>query len=165
MLFAFAAILDYMVVNMAQSDWEADDHGPPDEVKVFNDEGEDENPDRVHHERWMLGWMLEIKNNLLCELAFQLYPSEVCDLLEIPIRGSSLNNLAIDCVARNMPSNDPRLAPGNYPKKLRNEIEACRTRIETEVMVRIANMENGKREKVKQLLFGKYEVATERRGQ
>ena len=42
---------------------------------------------------------------------------------------SSLRGLAIDCAARSMPPDDPRLAPGRYPKKLRDEIMAFRSGI------------------------------------
>lgn len=51
------------------------------------------------------------------------------DIIEIPIK-PSLKDLAIDCAARNISANDPRLQPGKYPKKLRDEIEVYRSRTE-----------------------------------
>ena len=47
------------------------------------------------------------------------------DILEIPIK-QSLKYLALDCAARSISANDPRLKPGQYPKRLRDEIEAHR---------------------------------------
>ena len=51
------------------------------------------------------------------------------DILEIPIK-LSLKDLAIESAARNISSNDPRLEPGQYPKRLRDEIEAQRPRVQ-----------------------------------
>ena len=50
------------------------------------------------------------------------------DILEIPIK-MSLRDLAIDCAANSILPNDPRLGPGKYPKRLREEIEAYRPRV------------------------------------
>ena len=50
------------------------------------------------------------------------------DILEIS-HMVSLKDLAIHCAARNISLNDPRLAPGKYPKKLRAEIKAHKSQI------------------------------------
>ena len=51
------------------------------------------------------------------------------DILEIPIRISiSLRDLAIGCAVQSIPSDDSRLEPGRYPKRLRDEIEEYRSR-------------------------------------
>ena len=131
--FAFAVTLDYGV-NMAQSGWEADSLGAQDELKVFKCEESELEESGLE--------MLEIKKNLIEESEEKAKIGN-----SYPLNASSLRDFAINCAARSMPSNDPRLAPGKYPEKLRNEIEACRSRrIATEwITAWIAKMENGKR--------------------
>lgn len=51
------------------------------------------------------------------------------DVLKIPMRLSTLKNLAMDCVARNNCTNDPRLASDQMPQQLKEEIEMCKQEI------------------------------------
>ena len=53
------------------------------------------------------------------------------EILEVPMR-MSLKHLAIDCAARGISSDDHRLKPGQYPKRLRDEVEAQRRRVKEE---------------------------------
>ena len=72
----------------------------------------------VSQRLWIIGGYIGLENGRITS-----------DILEIPIE-VSLKDLAIECAASNIAADDSKLEDGKYPKCLRDEIEAYRSRTE-----------------------------------
>ena len=55
------------------------------------------------------------------------------DVIKMSINTVPLKTLAIDCIARHLKANDPKLTLNNCPERLLNEIEEHRSKIKYDI--------------------------------